>query len=82
MQPYRPQEQESVSGEDTSSGEGDIDEEDPVSTIGSTADVPSAGSKAEEGRYGKATLPGILTDSPSFVHHISTVLALLCLVCN
>ena len=68
LRPYWPQEQELASGEETSSGEEDTDEEGPISAPGadtrSIADGPLAGVAAQEGSHGKA-LQGDLTSSLS-----------------
>ena len=65
VQPYQLQEQDSESGEETSSGEDEISEGNPVGTIGSSAEELIVGKYAQDGPCQKAALQDTLTGTLS-----------------
>ena len=73
VQPYQLQEQDSGSGEETSSGEDDMSLGNPVRMIASSAEGVPISSHAQEAQYQEAALQHILTGTPS---HVLSVLSI------
>ena len=71
VQPYRLQDQDSGSGEETSSGEDDMSEGSPMRMIGSSAEGVPVGKHAQEGPYREAARQDIVPGTLSPVLYIS-----------